>query len=271
MWTASACGCCSPTPPASRTPRGYGAGADWEPFEPTRYEQLVAMMPYQRLHFAPGTRFGYSNPAYIYLARIIEALSGDPWGVYVQKHLWTPLGMTRSYVGATPYHLEADRARGYAWVRGEDGTPRLRNYGRDFDPGVTIPNGGWNAPLDDFAAYARFLLGTPENDAERAHYDALLPRDVLRSMWQPRVPTAGGDGEILPGEHLGLGFFIAPRDGATFVGHTGEQAGYRSFFYLNPATRAAVIGVFNTSDYAHGDAGEARFRALVEDALTLLR
>ncbi len=36
----------------------YGAGHPWEPFEPTRWEQLVAMMPYQELAFAPGSRFG---------------------------------------------------------------------------------------------------------------------------------------------------------------------------------------------------------------------
>jgi len=264
MLLAHASGLQNPTWP-------YGSGAEGEPFEPTRYEQLVAMMPYQRLHFVPGTRFGYSNPAYIYLARLIETLTGDPWAVYVQKNIWTPLGMTRSYVGATPYALEADRSNGYAWEKGDDGAVTQHVYGRDFDPGVTIPNSGWNAPLDDLATYARFLLGTPLGSDERTAFDAVLARETLAQMWQPRVPTAGGDGEILPGEAIGLGFFVCLRGADAFIGHTGEQAGYRAFLYINPATQAAVIGVFNTSDYAHGDAPEARFRALVEQALTLLR
>ena len=50
----------------------YGEGRPWEPFEPTRWEQLVAMMPYQEIGFAPGSRFGYSNPAFVYLARVID-------------------------------------------------------------------------------------------------------------------------------------------------------------------------------------------------------
>src|SRR5262249_53880703 len=54
----------------------YGEGKPWEPFEPTTWNQLVAMMPYQELLFEPGSRFGYSNPAFIYLARIIEQLTG---------------------------------------------------------------------------------------------------------------------------------------------------------------------------------------------------
>src|SRR5438445_5697327 len=81
----------------------YKAGKPWEPFEPVRWEQLVAMMPYQEILFRPGTRYGYSNPAFIYLARIIEQLSGDPYQSYIYKNIWTPLGMTHSYFGATPY------------------------------------------------------------------------------------------------------------------------------------------------------------------------
>ena len=80
----------------------YDEGEAWEPFEPTRWEQLVAMMPYQRLHFEPGSRYGYSNPAFIYLARIIEQLTGDPWESYVQKNVFAPLSLSRSYFRTTP-------------------------------------------------------------------------------------------------------------------------------------------------------------------------
>ena len=40
----------------------WGEGKDWEPFEPPRYEQVQAMLPYTELLFAPGSRFSYSNP-----------------------------------------------------------------------------------------------------------------------------------------------------------------------------------------------------------------
>lgn len=40
----------------------YTDGKPWQPFEPTEWSQLVAMMPYQQLLFKPGTRFSYSNP-----------------------------------------------------------------------------------------------------------------------------------------------------------------------------------------------------------------
>ncbi|HET8775842.1 MAG TPA: serine hydrolase [Thermoanaerobaculia bacterium] len=54
-----------------------------------------------KLTFTPGERFGYSNPAYVYLGRIIEQLSGDPWDGYVHKNIFAPLGLQRSYGEST--------------------------------------------------------------------------------------------------------------------------------------------------------------------------
>ncbi|UCC49354.1 MAG: beta-lactamase family protein, partial [Gemmatimonadota bacterium] len=137
----------------------YGRGRPWEPFEPTRWEQLVAMLPYQELRFAPGSRYGYSNPAFIYLARIIEDITGDAWQTYVQKNLLTPLGMSRSYFGTTPYHLATFRSNNYTVTRDSAGRETAEPNGRDFDPGITIPNSGWNAPLGDLVHWLSFLTG----------------------------------------------------------------------------------------------------------------
>src|SRR6185436_1151035 len=37
----------------------WGAGKDWEPFEPTEYSQLVAMLPYTEILFKPGSKYSY--------------------------------------------------------------------------------------------------------------------------------------------------------------------------------------------------------------------
>jgi CubicO group peptidase (beta-lactamase class C family) len=226
----------------------YGEGAPWEPFEPTRWEQLVSMMPYQEVHFAPGSRYGYSNPAFIYLARVIEGITGDPYQSYVYKNIWTPLGLTRSYFGSTPWHLAAHRSNSYHIGRDSSGAARTVAVGREFDPGITIPNGGWNAPLGDLATYAAFLLGTPGNEA-------VLARASLEEMWRAVVPV--GEGEA-----MGLSFFIRERSGRRIVGHTGQQAGFRSFIWLEPATRSAVVGVTNTINRTRGGASTSGWEAL---------
>jgi CubicO group peptidase (beta-lactamase class C family) len=239
----------------------WSRGESWEPFEPTAWSQLVAMMPYQRLHFRPGSRYGYSNPGYIYLARVIERLTGDPWSVYVQKNLWMPLGMHRSYVGATPYHLATDRSHGY-----RVNCDTLTDVGADFDPGITIPNSGWNAPVDDVAYYLGFLTGLPADSATRSRYDGVLSRRTLREMWTPSVETGA---ELPEFASAGLGFFTLQAGGRRIVGHTGDQAGYRSYIYIDPASSSGIILVFNTTN--DGGAGKPEMAALAREAISTLR
>ncbi len=246
----------------------YKEGAAWEPFEPTRWEQLVAMMPYQELLFTPGSRFGYSNPSFIYLARVIEQLTGDPYQSYIQKNIWTPLGMTRSYFGATPYHLARWRSNNYALKRDSTGERVVAN-GRDFDPGITIPNGGWNAPLADVVTWIGFLTGAPAADTALARrHDGVLSRRTIAEMWRPVVALPAGDDL---GAAAGLSFFLFPSGTDTLVGHTGEQAGFRSFFYLNPRTRTAVIAAFNTVNDARPAASTAAWSTITRRGLAVVK
>jgi len=245
----------------------YGQGRPWEPFEPTRWEQLVSMLPYQELAFAPGSRFGYSNPGFIYLARVIEALTGDPWAVYVQKNIWTPLGMTHSFVGVSPYHLAGRRAASYT-LRADSGRERVEANPREFDPGVTIPNSGWNAPLDDLATWVAFLSRADRGDSSAvARYDGVLRRVTLEEMWRPVVPLAPGGGLA---EAFGLSFYLYRRGDRTIVGHTGEQSGFRSFFYLDPVSTTAVIGVLNTTDEVRPERSNRGWDVLTHQAVDLV-
>jgi CubicO group peptidase (beta-lactamase class C family) len=246
----------------------YREGKPWEPFEPTRWEQLVAMMPYQEIAFPPGSRFSYSNPAFIYLARIIEAITGDPYPTYIQKNIWTPLGLTRSYFGATPYHLADQRSNNYTLMRDSTGRETVVANGREFDPGVTIPNSGWNAPLADLATYVAFLTGAARRDtATTRRYETVLKHASLLEMWQPVRAIIG---DPAGRKAVGLSFFLFDEAGSTLVGHTGDQAGFRSFLYLNPRTSTAIIGVINTGNDADPDGTAARWNEMNQAARVVI-
>lgn len=218
----------------------YGQGRDWEPFEPTRWEQLLAMMPYQEIRFKPGSRYSYSNPGFIYLARIIEKVTGDPWESYVQKNVFAPLGLTRSYFRTTPYYLAANRAHNYSVEPDTiSHTLRVIDHGADFDPGVTVPNGGWNAPVLELARYVSSLTS--------ARTELLLKRTSLDEMWQPVQPMREGY-PAAPNEWMGLSFFIHGSGDQRVLGHTGHQANFGSFVYFNPTTHTAIITAYNTSN-----------------------
>jgi CubicO group peptidase (beta-lactamase class C family) len=86
-------------------------------------------------------------------------------------------------------------------------------------------------------------------------------------MWRARFaypePGVGADS-------IGLSFFILHRAQRRFVGHTGSQAGFRSFFYIDPETRTGVIAAFNTSNDANPESSAAGFNAVRDAALAML-
>lgn len=217
---------------------------DWQPFEPKGWAQLVAMLPYTRVEFKPGSRFGYSNPGIVYLGQVIERLSGEDYEVYIDKNILKPLGMHDSYFDRTPPHLLPHRSHSY-YVR--DGRRVAAPF--DVDTGVTVSNGGLNAPMPNMAKYVAFLLGDP---ARRSDYDRVLKRASLEEMWMPQI-SAGEDftqGRMTKTMQSGLSFFIDRSAAVRFVGHNGDQNGFRAYLSLCPDQGMGSLLAFNTETRA---------------------
>jgi CubicO group peptidase (beta-lactamase class C family) len=238
---------------------------DWQPFEPTHWSQLVAMLPYTEVKFKPGSRFSYSNPGIVYLGQVIERLSGEDYEVYIDKNILRPLGMYSSYFDHTPPFLLPHRSHSYH-VR--DGKRVEAPF--DVDTGVTVSNGGLNAPMPDMAKYVAFLLGDPR----RPDYELVLKRASLEEMWQPQI-SAGEDytqGRLAPTTWSGLNFFVDKVDGIKVVGHTGDQNGFRAYLSLCPDLHMGSLLTFNTdtrdeeNDPSNRTKAESRI-ALATDAL----
>lgn len=218
----------------------WSGGHDWEPFEPTEYSQLVAMMPYMEIKFKPGSKFSYSNPGVLFLGKIIEKLSSDDYEVYIDKNILKPLEMYRSYFDATPYHLLKHRSHSYYIENGK------RTEGRfDANTGITVSNSGLNSPLTDMVKYLNFLIGDP---AKKDVYDGILKRSSLEEMWRPQIKTeVDANGNKGFTTDVGLIFFLDTTLSPTHLGHGGDQNGFISYLDFDPAKREASIIVFNTN------------------------
>ena len=243
----------------------WGGNEPWHPFEPMHWEQLVAMFPYTEILFPPGSRHSYSNPAIIFLGRIIEQLSGDSWEVYVDKNILKPLGMHHSYFNHTPVHLRPYRTNSYILSAGNgdgerdssdqpgerdssiqpgeqdpvQGSDRTRPVARGFDfhTGITTSNGGLNASIEDMVRYLQFLLGRLETP------HPVLERSSLEELWVEHLPIADEDGIR---SSAALSFFLEEFDGIRVIGHTGNQWSNFSYFYIHPESGTAILGVTNT-------------------------
>jgi CubicO group peptidase (beta-lactamase class C family) len=220
----------------------WSGGGSRRPFEPQHWSQLAAMMPYTEILFQPGSKFNYSNLGIVFLGRVIELISKEDYEVYIDKNIFKPLKMHKSYFDATPPHLLKYRSRSYYLKEGSLTPARF-----DADTGVTVSNGGLNSPLDDMVRYIGFLMG---DDKKQDDYDLVLKRSSLEEMFHPQIPIEPGTLIEPEGQNrkdaMGLTFFIEDNFGQHFIGHSGTQNGFITHFYLRPDARVAYIIAFNT-------------------------
>ncbi len=131
---------------------GADLGQPWAPSD-----LLDAIGRQRSLNFPPGSRFRYSNTGFLLLGRIIEAVSGEALADFLDRRIFTPLGMTRTRHTPGTSEIVPHLATGYlpqgaGFVRAAHGFPLGgegglvscvedlalwdRNYSADLLPGI---------------------------------------------------------------------------------------------------------------------------------------
>lgn len=88
--------------------------AGWRDEDPRSNSDLMTVLKDQRdLNFVPGDEYMYSNTGYILLAKIIESVTGEPFINYMQKEVFTPLGLTNTYIEDLSVRVRKGNATSY--------------------------------------------------------------------------------------------------------------------------------------------------------------
>ncbi len=59
------------------------------------------------IHFTPGERFSYSGEGFVYLAKVVEKITGEEFNAFMKRSVFVPLGMTdSSYVWQDGYETQ---------------------------------------------------------------------------------------------------------------------------------------------------------------------
>ncbi|QGG53139.1 serine hydrolase domain-containing protein [Lysinibacillus pakistanensis] len=88
---------------------------EWNP------NDIVNTVSGTELEFAPGKSFSYSNTGYVMLGLIIEKVSGQPYGNYIEEHIFEPSNMFSSM-----FTVSADIPKAEGHVEGKIG-PLMHN------------------------------------------------------------------------------------------------------------------------------------------------
>ncbi len=200
------------------------------------------------LTFDPGTRWQYGiNLDWVGL--IVEALSGQPFGRYLQEHIFGPLGMADT--GFAPSPEQRDRmARVHR--RAPDGSLAPQPPAAPFVPEFYSGGGDLLSTGPDYLAFVAMLLQEGSRNGARIlrpETVALMRRnqigDLDAGVLATAEPDLSNDVDFFPGHGLrwGLGTMInlEPGPNGRSAGTLSWAGLYNSYYWIDPARRVAGL------------------------------
>jgi CubicO group peptidase (beta-lactamase class C family) len=189
--------------------------------------EYVAELRTVKLASPVGTRHIYCSGNYNLLGRVIETVSGQSFGNYIQDHVFTPLEMKQSFTSEAVAQ-QAGMAQGYQWFFG---LPLPTHH--PYNPSQ-LPSGYIISSAEDMG---HFLISQLNNGQYKDV--SLLSADAIAAM-----QVSGTERENKGG--YGFGWVIAPVGGVPAVWHDGVNTNYHSLLLMQPGTHRGVIVLMNS-------------------------
>jgi len=211
--------------------------------------------------YQPGSRWSYSNLGFAMLSHIVERVSEQPFGEFMQAEVLTPLEMSAT----KPLILVRDRAlyaTGYAPQFGNRPFPR----GGRIAPGPWTPmvmgSGSVASTAGDMARYTRFLIAAGQGHGAPLLSDEAAAQFTKATVEAPAWGVGGGE--------YANGLAVVDVGGRKLLHHTGGMLIFNSAIHVDPI---AGVGAFASTNmglfpYRPRDITAyacARLRAVVED------
>lgn len=180
---------------------------------------LLKMIVAQRLPFAAGDKWDYSNLGYVTLGILIRKVSGEFYGDVLQKRIFGPLGMKHTRI-ISESDIILNRAAGYEL---KDGVLKNQEW---VSPTVnTTADGSLYLTVEDIARWDEAL-------AE----EKLLSHAGFVQMW---TPVGLNDGSTAP---YGFGWGIRKTaSGHRILEHDGAWQGFTSYIARYPDDGLSVV------------------------------
>ena len=191
---------------------------------PTTPQHIVDKWAKKPLDFQPGTRWQYSNTGYVVAGMIAEKVSGEPLLIFLQQHIFQPLGM---------HALDQDNTNTPAFPAG------YHRYALGPVRIVQPPARGWLYAAGELSMSA----------ADLAKWDiARMNRAVIpaHDWMEQETPVLRTDGRT---NGYGLGVINAYQRERHVIAHTGEAVGFLTDNTVYPDSKDAIV-VFTNADFS---------------------
>jgi CubicO group peptidase (beta-lactamase class C family) len=201
-------------------------------------EQAIAELRGTTPASAPGTTMEYVNANYALAGLVVERVSKESYGRYIERHILAPLGMTNSFTAPGPAH-RAGLAAGHRYFFGFADTtgPALR-------PGM-LAAGYLMSSARDMGRYLAMYL----NDGVGPSGRRLISSRGLRTLMAPgRHDTELGGWADGARSRYAMGWFVGGPWKEPAVLHPGDAADSSSLMVLLPKRDMAVVTLTNASN-----------------------
>lgn len=221
----------------------------------------------------PGQYMSYSNDCYGLLAEIIHRTGGErSYGEYVQKHIFKPMGMERSFCefirpardnNCTELYIHRGQEKRLenGAVRRTENAPGVREHSRDFYDNAFVLMGGGaiKSTVHDMRKYVRmYLMEGKLPEIEKENTSGLTGNRLVsrRAVWEMCRPRQ----EYHYGEWYGYGLAEKRIGGMTVWGHGGSLTGISNFIAWEPRLGIGVLVFCNTTGVPASVVAEKAFR-----------
>lgn len=182
------------------------------------------------IDYHPNRQFHYNNTNYILLAYIVERTSGQGFREYVKEHIFTPAGMSESFL-YDPAHPELLKKSATGYQPKRSG---LAVVGFDHLDGVTGDKGIYSTVEDMF-------LWDQALNSETVVKLSSLAEAFTPQHTKPKVLTT----------NYGLGWRLKQlENGEWLTYHTGWWHGFKNYYLHNAKDNSAIIILGNMANHS---------------------
>ena len=206
--------------------------------------------PYLAAHvpariFPPGTIPAYSNYGAALAGYIVQRVSGEPFTDYVQRHIFTPLGMVHStFVQPLPADLKPLMSSGYTTASDPP---------HPFEVIWDAPAGALSTTADDIS---HFMIAHLENGQ---YNGATILRPETAELMHSRQ---FGFHPAL--NHMALGFYEDTLNGHRIIGHGGDTVYFHSQLGLILDSQVGLFVSYNSAGKGNLSGRSALFEKFMD-------
>ncbi len=198
-----------------------------QPAPPMAVDQVIEIISRKPLHFTPGEKSRYSNSGYYLLGHIIERVSGESYGSFLQRNIFSPLRMKDTGLDDLSLVLRR-RAIGYVWSWDRFLNPSFKHTPPPY------ADAGLYSTVEDLLRWDQSL-----------YTERLLSKKSLATMLAPVIRMSMSAPWGTFNGSYGYGWIITDQFNHRAEVHGGIADGFTTFIMRFPDDRTTIVFLGN--------------------------